>query len=120
MRGRAVRLSPAAATITAPARVAASFAFNFGSAKKVICSAVACSREPTWLTRVPVSPATRPPRRVAICPGVSGPGIFLFRRRLALLLLDRLAVTADVLPAVQGCRRPLVALCLLAGLAVTP
>src|SRR6185503_9405883 len=88
MRGSAVRLSLSAETITAPARVAASLAFSFGSAKKVICCPVACSSEPTWATRVSASPATRPPRRDAICPSVRGPGMALFRRRLAFERLD--------------------------------
>src|SRR5712671_2106803 len=120
MRGRAVRPSPSAATITAPARVAASFAFSFGSAKKVICSGVACSREPTWLTSVPASPATRPPRRVAICPSVSGPGIALFRRRLAFERLDHLVGDVDARAAVDGVLEDEVVLLLLGDLVDHP
>src|SRR5580765_6749697 len=116
MRGRVVRLSPSAATITAPARVAASFAFSFGSAKKVIWSGVACSRDPTWLTSVPASPATRPPRRVAICPSVSGPGIGLFRRRLAFERLDHLVGDVDPRAAVDGVLQDQVELLLLGDL----
>src|SRR5581483_4371771 len=40
--------------------------------KKVISSGRAFSSEPTWRTRTPASPATRPPRREAISPSVSG------------------------------------------------
>src|SRR5687767_8125029 len=101
MRGSAVSCSPSAATITAPARVAASLAFSFGSTKKVICCGVACSSEPTWATSVSALPATRPPRRDAICPSVSGPGIALFRRRLALERLDHLVGDVDARAAVH-------------------
>src|SRR5258706_1270213 len=116
MRGRAVRPSPSAATITAPARAAACCAVSFGSAKKVICSGVACSREPTWLTSVPASPATRPPRRVAICPSVSGPGIGLFRRRLAFERLDHPFGDVDARAAVDGVLEDEVELLLLGDL----
>src|SRR5438045_3924146 len=120
MRGRSVRPSPSAVTITAPARVAARFAFSFGSAKKVICSGVACSSEPTWLTSVPSSPATRPPRRVAICPSVSGPGIGLFRRRLAFERLDHLVGDVDARAAVDGVLQDQVELLLLGNLVDHP
>src|SRR5678809_409001 len=102
MRGRLVRPSPSAETITAPARVACSLGFSFGSAKKVICFGVACSSEPTCSTSVSPLPATRPPRREAICPSVSGPGIGLFRRRLALERLDHLVGDVDARAAVDG------------------
>src|SRR5882672_6144146 len=120
MRGSAVRLSLSAATITAAARVAVNFAFNFWSAKKVICSGVACSREPTWLTSVPASPATRPPRRVAICPSVSGPGIGLFRRRLAFERLDHPVGDVDARTAVDVVLQDQVELLLLGDLVDHP
>src|SRR6185503_19528618 len=102
MRGSAVRPSLSAATITAPARVAASFAFSFGSAKNAICCGVACSSEPTCATSVSALPATRPPRREAICPSVSGPGIALFRRQLAFERLDHLVGDVDARAAIDG------------------
>src|SRR6185295_7240143 len=120
MRGRDVSFSPSAATITAPARVAASFAFSFGSAKKVICSGGACSREPTWRTSVPASPATRPPSCAAICPSVSGPGIGLFRRRLAFERLDHLVGDVDARAAVDGVLQDQVELLLLGDLVDHP
>src|SRR6185436_14234800 len=62
MRGSDVRSSDSCDRITAEARVAASLARCFGLARKVISPAAACSSDPTWLTRAPASPATRPPR----------------------------------------------------------
>src|SRR5262245_46793046 len=121
MRGSLVMLSPAAATITAPARVAASFAFNFWSTKKVICCGVACSREPTCATSVSALPATRPPSREAICPSVSGPGIALFRRRLACFeRLDHRVGDVDALAAVHRILQDQVELFLLGDLVDHP
>src|SRR5262245_61190793 len=120
MRGSLVMLSPAAATITAPARVAASFAFNFWSTKKVICCGVACSSEPTCATSVSALPATRPPSREAICPSVSGPGIALLRRRLAFERLDHLLGDVDARAAVDGVLQDQVELLLLGDLVDHP
>src|SRR5918992_2792263 len=95
MRGSAVRLSCSAARITAAARVSPSLAFNFLELKNVIWPAPARSSEPTWRIRVCGSPATRPPRRDAICPSVNGPGMRSFRGRLAFQRLDHLVGDVD-------------------------
>src|SRR5262245_47066510 len=120
MRGSAVSVSLRASTITAPARVAASLAFSLGSEKKVLCCAVACSSEPTCATSVSALPATRPPRRDAICPSVSGPGIALFRRRLAFERLDHLVGDVDARAAVHGVLQDQVELLLLGDLVDHP
>src|SRR4051812_28782059 len=99
MRGSAVRPSCAAATITAAARVLASLALFLLPVTKVISPAPARSREPTWRIRVAASPATRPPRREAICASVSGPAMPVrrgsLRGRLGLERLDHLVGDVD-------------------------
>src|SRR5262245_45845545 len=96
MRGSAVALSSAGATITAAAPVSASLPFSFRDTKKVISPAPARSSEPTWRIRVSALPATRPPRREAICASVSGSGMPSLRRRLAAFeRLDHLVGDVD-------------------------
>src|SRR5712692_6684735 len=95
MRGSVVSSSCSAAMMTAAARVAASFGLYLLADKNVISPAPACSSEPTCRISVCASPATRPPRREAICPSVSGPGIALFRGRLAFERLDHLVGDVD-------------------------
>src|SRR6266540_2962888 len=95
MRGSAVTLSCSGARMTAAARVSPSFAFSLVLVKNVISPGPACSSEPTCRISVCASPATRPPRREAICPSVSGPGIASFRGRLAFERLDHLVGDVD-------------------------
>src|SRR5712664_587047 len=83
MRGSAVMFSCSRETITAAARVPASFALYFGLARNAISPARAFSSEPTCRITVCGLPATRPPRREAISPSVNGPGMASFGRRLA-------------------------------------
>src|SRR6185295_10530821 len=104
MRGRAVSFSFAAATITAAARVATSLALCLTLARKAICPPPASSREPTWRITVPESPATRPPRREAISPSVSGPGMGSLRGRLGCCFqrLDHLLGDVDARAGENG------------------
>src|SRR5260370_7168224 len=95
MRGSLVRSSCSGAMMTAAARVAVSFVLYLLPDKNVISPAPACSSEPTCRISVCASPATRPPRREAICPSVSSPGIALFRGRLAFERLDHLVGDVD-------------------------
>src|SRR5688572_29782918 len=95
MRGTRVRPSLSAASITAPARVSVSLDLYLGELKKAISPAPARSRKATWRIRVFGSPATRPPRRAAISPSVSGPGMRLFGGRLAFQRLDHLVGDVD-------------------------
>src|SRR3954469_18036781 len=74
MRGRRVSASASAASTTAAACVAARRARCRWPMKKVMSPPRAASRDATRATRVPASPATRPPRRETILPSVSGPG----------------------------------------------
>src|SRR5688572_11014187 len=118
MRGRAVSFSPTGGTMTAAARVAASLSRCLMLARKAICPAPALSSEPTWLMRVPASPATRPPRREAISPSVSGSGIGSLRRRLACFeRLDHLVGDVDARAREYGVLEDDVELLLLGDLA---
>src|SRR5512145_2288459 len=95
MRGSRVRPSFSGATMTAAACVCVSRSTNFLELRNAICPAPACSSEPTWRIRVCGSPATRPPRREAICPSVNGPGMRSFGGRLAFQRLDHLVGDVD-------------------------
>src|SRR5437868_9435984 len=85
MRGSSVRTSFSRAMTIAAALVGASWGLYFRFEKKAIWPAAAFSSEPTWRMEVFGSPATRPPRREAISPRVSGPATARgsLRRRLA-------------------------------------
>src|SRR5688572_6670451 len=118
MRGRAVSFSACAETMTAAACVAASLALCLMLVRKVISPAPACSSEPTWRIRVRASPATRPPRREAISPSVSGPGMASLRGRLACFQrLDHLVGDVDARARVDGVLEDDVVLLLLRDLA---
>src|SRR3954470_4885326 len=94
-RGRAVNASFCGARITAGARVLTRWALYRGLAKNAISPSPARSSVPTCWIRVSGSPATRPPRREAISPSVSGPGMASLGRRLAFQRLDHLVGDVD-------------------------
>src|SRR3954468_12207963 len=103
MRGRAVSFSFCASTMTAAARVWASLALCLTLARKAIRPPSASSSEPTWRMTVPGSPATRPPRREAISPSVSGPGMGSLRGRLGCFeRLDHLLGDVDARAGENG------------------
>src|SRR5690348_3270170 len=95
MRGSAVSFSFSGARITAAARVCERSACSFFELKNAIWPAAARSSEPTWRIGVCGSPTTRPPRREAICPSVSGSGMPSLRGRLAFQRLDHLVGDVD-------------------------
>src|SRR6478735_2851662 len=118
MRGRSVRPSVSGATMTAAACVAASLALCLALARKAIWPAPAASSEPTWRITVPGSPATRPPRRDAISPSVSGPGMGSRRGRLgSCQRLDHLLGDVDARARENGVLEDDVVLLLLGDLA---
>src|SRR4051812_14802951 len=118
MRGRVVSFSLSAPTMTAVARVAASLALCLTLARKAIWPLPASSSEPTWRITVAGSPATRPPRREAISPSVSGPGMGSLRGRLGCFQrLDHLLGDVDARAGEYGVLEDDVVLLLLGDLA---
>src|SRR5687767_4769941 len=103
MRGRRVISSQSAARMMAEACVAASFARWRGSDRKLISPAAALSSEATCRTAVAGSPATRPPRRTALSPSVSAPGMGSLRGRFARIeRLDHLVGGVDARASEHG------------------
>src|SRR5436305_13298335 len=121
MRGREVSPSDSAATMTAPACVASSFARCRLPLKNLICRASADSSEATWWISASGAPATRPPRRATICASVIGPAmaptVGSLGRRLAVQRLDHLVGEVDARAGVDGVLEDDVVLFLLGDLA---
>src|SRR5688572_5483984 len=118
MRGRAVSFSVSGETMIAAACVAASLALCLMPERNAIWPSPAASSEPTWRIMVPASPATRPPRREAISPSVSGPGIGSLRWRLPCVeRLDHLLGDVDARARENGVLEDDVELLLLGDLA---
>src|SRR5688572_30253513 len=110
--------SQSAARTIAEACVAASFARWRGSERKLISPAPALSSEATCRTVVAGSPATRPPRRAAMSPSVSAPGMGSLRGRLARIeRLDHLVGDVDTRAGEHGVLEDDVELLLLRDLA---
>src|SRR4051812_41467847 len=121
MRGRAVSPSASGETITAPARVASSFARWRLPVKKLMWRASADSSEATWWISVSAPAAARPPSRATICASVIGPAMAptarSLGRRLAVQRLDHLVGEVDARAGVDGVLEDDVVLLLLRDLA---
>src|SRR5688572_16808320 len=119
MRGRRVSPSASGASTTAAACVAASLPRWRLPVKKVMSPRCAASSEATRPTRVPASPATRPPRRETISPSVRGPGTrrSLGGRLARLEGLDHLVGDVDARAREHGVLEDDVVLLLLGDLA---